>query len=471
MKKIITTISSRIFNYYAARLVALILIAGLALPAPVMALTPQERQEINRAAIEIASVMQNILENYMGDITIQEMYEAALHGISTVLDENSRYISLADLASFRRDYLQNDLMFGISYFLNNDGRVQIENVITASPAYIGGLRQGEIIWRIDGVDWDSGNFSVIASRLSCPTLTSATFEVRCNYKSRSLSLTKAQVDLPTVYAVPASDLIYDAPDHIGYILISHFSFGTAREMSSAIADFTNRGITHLILDLRYNPGGDREAVTDVSRMLVPRGAIYTTINNRGHSRTVYSRLYNTPFAQMVVLANCKTASAAELLAMSLKESEAATIVGLRTFGKGSIQTLFPLLRGDYFAFTTMKYVGPKGTRINNIGVAPNIPVNVPAYLVEAINLDENNSSYRIPNLKHLLTHLGFPTGYNNTYFDQITRQSIIQIQEYYDLNPTGFIDSDTANLLDALLRIELRYNDLILAKAFQIINT
>jgi len=172
---------------------------------------------------------------------------------------------------------------------------------------------------------------------------------------------------------------------------------------------------------------------------------------------------------MVVLTNSATASASELLALALSESEAATVVGQRTFGKGSIQTIFPLMRGDYFIFTTMEYFGRNGTPINNIGVAPDVEVNIPVYLEGEVVLDDNNSSYRMIYVKRLLQHLGYPVGSMDRYFDTITRMSIEQIQGSHGLTPDGVIDSSTAFLLDTLLHRELIRDDVILLQGFDIL--
>ena len=446
------------------RFVILSLIFSLALPVPALALNPTERQEINQAAVEIASLMQNIMHNYKGDITVQELYEAALRGIADALDDHSRYVSLGDLAAFERNYLGSAMVFGISYFLNEDGRVEIESVIPRSPAADAGMESGDVILRIDNVDWDASNFSLIASRLTSPELLRAAFELE---SGRSIELAKAQIDLPTVQAMPASARIPGAPEHVGYILIERFSLVTPTEMSAAIADFAARNITHVILDLRYNPGGDRDAVTDISRMLVPEGIVYTTVDRSGRSQSVRSHLGSSPFVDMVVLTNSGTASASELLALALSESGAATLVGQQTFGKGSVQTIFPLQRGDYFVFTTMEYFGRLGTRINNIGVEPNISVDLPVYLGGEIELDADNSSHRMPDVRRLLSYIGHEVGQGGNYLDPQTRTSIELIQQFHGLEPDGVIDTDTAALLDSLLHRALRRDDdAILAAGF-----
>ena len=452
-----------------ARFAALVLAFSFALPSTALASTLNDRREINRAAVEIAAMMQNIMDNYMGEITVQELYEAALHGIASVLDEHSSYISPGDLAAFERTYFGRSMAFGIMYFLNSDGRIEIENVVPGSPAADADISRGDIITRIDGVDVDSGNYEFIFTRLANPELQSATFDIYSDGVTRRVPLTKGVIELPTVHAELASAHIPDAPDHVGYILIESFTLNTAYEMFDALADFRRHGITHLILDLRYNPGGDRDAVTDISRMLVPEGVIYSTVDRRGRGRPVHSRLRNSPFAHMVVLTNSHSASASELLALALSESGAATIVGQRTFGKGSIQTVFPLMRGDYFIFTTMEYFGRNGTRINNIGVAPDVEVNIPVYLNYQVVLDGNNSSHRMPDVKRLLQFLGYPIGPMDTFYDDITRMSIVQIQQYHGLTPDGDINTDTALTLDMLLHRQLRRDDVILQQGFEVL--
>ena len=452
-----------------ARFAVLALVLSFALPSPALASTPNDRREINRAAVEIAAVMQNIMDNYMGDITVQELYEAALHGIASVLDENSRYFSLDDVTYLENTYFGLTMAFGITYFLNSDGRIEVESVAPGSSAADAGISRGDIITRIDGVDVDYSNYEFIFARLANPELKSATFDIYSGGATRRVTLTKGLIELATVHAELASEFISGAPDYVGYILISSFTLNTAHEMSGALADFRRRGITHLILDLRYNPGGDRDAVTEISRMLVPEGVIFTTVDRRGRGRPVHSRLRNTPFAQMVVLTNGASASASELLALALSESGAATIVGQRTFGKGSIQTIFPLMRGDYFIFTTMEYFGRNGTRISSIGVAPDVEVNIPVYLSSQVLLDGNNSSHRMLDVKRLLQFLGYPIGPMDTFYDETTRMSIVQIQQSHGLTPNGELNTDTVLTLDLLLHRQLRRDDIILQQGFEVL--
>ena len=451
------------------RFAILALVFSFVLPANALASTPNDRREINRAAVELAAVMQNIVDNYMGDITVQELYEAALHGMASAMDNHSRYISPQDLASFESAHFGSSIAFGITYSLNSEGRIVIESVVPGSPAALAGIMRGDIIARVDGVDLDANNYELIFKRLTSPELQRARFEIYTDGETRSIYLTKARIDISTVYAGPASSHIPDAPDFVGYLIIERFSLGTADEVSDAIADFHRLGITHLILDLRYNPGGDRDSVTNISRMLVPEGIIYTTVDRRGRGRPVYSRLNDVPFERIVVLTNSATASASELLASALRESEAATIVGQRTFGKGSIQTIFPLMRGDYFIFTTMEYFGRNGTPINNIGVGPDIEVDIPVYLDGEVILDDTNSSHRIVYVKRLLQFLGYPIGSMDTYYDAVTRMSVVQLQQSFGLDADGIINDDTSALLDALLHRELRNNDVILMQGFNIL--
>ncbi|MCL2617846.1 MAG: hypothetical protein FWD98_02210, partial [Defluviitaleaceae bacterium] len=120
-----------------------------------------ERAEINRAAVDIASVMQNIMTNYKGDITVQELYEAALSGIAAALDEHSRYISAADLTTFRQTQEGSSLAFGLVFSLDEGGRVVVRDVADGSPAYNAGISPHSVITRVDGVDLTAENYTDI----------------------------------------------------------------------------------------------------------------------------------------------------------------------------------------------------------------------------------------------------------------------------------------------------------------------
>lgn len=443
----------------------------VSLARPVWALSPAEQREISRAAVEIAGMMQNIMENYMGrnELSVSQLYEAAMEGMASMLDSHSRYISPNHVAEFELDYFGNVFAFGISLIINADGLAEVSRVVPASPAQESGISRGDIVLSVNGEEINRENFLKILELLSSSELMTGNFVVLGTEGRREFAMTKSLFAPRTVLAKPAAELVPGTPPYVGYILIEHFGTHTAREMSQAIRELQNRGITRLILDLRYNPGGDRDAVTDIARMLVPEGVIYTMVDSQGRVEVERSRLARPPFAPMVVLTNGHSASAAELLAMAMGESGAATIVGQQTYGKGSVQTIFPLSRGDFFIFTTMEYFGRNGTRVSEVGVQPDIEVSVPEYLSTSLSITRGHRSQEMPQVKRLLRHLGYSSGAFNNYFDEQTQAIILHIQERYGLNPSGNIDQNTVMMLNLLLHSSLRHNDIALNKAIEVL--
>lgn len=164
---------------------------------------------------------------------------------------------------------------------------------------------------------------------------------------------------------------------IAYIKLVEFSEETPRHFDQALADLKSKGMNALILDLRNNPGGLLDQAVEVTERFVPKGEIIVSIRGRDPSQDeVFTSRSSSPYKDipMVVLINDGSASGSEILAGCLKDHKRAILVGFRTFGKGSVQTVLPLRDGSALKLTTSRYYTPLGASIHDKGIAPDVVV-------------------------------------------------------------------------------------------------
>ena len=165
-------------------------------------------------------------------------------------------------------------------------------------------------------------------------------------------------------------------DRIGYILLDQFEGKAANQMKEAIADLESQGMEGLVLDLRDNPGGDLDVMLDIADIFLPRGVVLTIEDVKGNSEPYYSgpQKFDKP---LVVLVNGNSASASEALSGAIKDRGTGVLVGTQTFGKGIVQSIFPLRGGKTgMKLTTAHYYTPGGTCIHGTGITPDVVVEL-----------------------------------------------------------------------------------------------
>ena len=178
---------------------------------------------------------------------------------------------------------------------------------------------------------------------------------------------------------------------IGYLRISNFSDNTGKEFKSELTKLESDGMKGLILDLRHNPGGVVTSCVEVAKQIVPAGPIVSVIQRDGTKEVYMSDLEKTKFP-IAVLIDQNSASAAEILSGALQDTKAGVLVGMKSYGKGSIQTLFPMFHDDGLKLTIAKYYTPNGRSIDGVGVVPDFEVQLenPVTMTRDLNLDFEN---------------------------------------------------------------------------------
>lgn len=353
-----------------------LLLAGaavLALGLSGMAVATQTpRNETFRMLQLFGDVLAVVEQAYVVPVDNQKLIEAALAGMMSALDPHSNYLSPKGYGDLQERTSGEYSGVGLTITAEG-GLVKVISPMDNSPASRAGVQAGDVISAIEGQNASGMSVSDVSNKLRGAMGTSVTVTfLRDGEEARDVVLTREVIKVESVTGRLEGDF--------GYIRISTFNENTGRELTQVITRLKTEkpGIKGFVLDLRNNGGGLLTAAIDVSDAFLERGEI---VSQRGRKPDQIERYAAKPGdltngLPLVVLINYGSASASEIVAGALKDQERATMVGLTSFGKGSVQTVIPLGGGKdgALSITTARYYTPSGRSIQKIGIEPDLEV-------------------------------------------------------------------------------------------------
>ncbi len=324
----------------------------------------------------IRDVVGQVEKNYVAPVTQDQLVNDALKGMLGRLDPHSDYMDQEQYQQMTA--VTRGKFGGIGIELTLEGKVpEVISPIDGTPAAAAGIEPGDRIVKIDGQATAGMDVEAVVKRLRGDPGSRVTLLIaRADRAPFEVALTRAVIRVVSVKA----DL---KPGKIGYARITTFTENTANELAAAIAKMKQQArgrLNGFILDLRNDPGGLLDAAVDVTGEFIDGGVVVTT---RGRNSDD-DHVYHAPVAgdllrgaPVVVLINSASASAAEIVAGALQDHRRATVMGSRSFGKGSVQTIIPIDGRGALRLTTALYYTPSGRSIQGNGIAPDIVVNLP----------------------------------------------------------------------------------------------
>jgi carboxyl-terminal processing protease len=315
-----------------------------------------------------------VKRNYVEDPNSKELIEGAIRGMISNLDPHSSYMPERAFKEMNMDIKGEFQGVGIQIGVKNQ-QLTVIAPIEDTPAFRAGLAAGDKILKINEEWTKDMTIEQAVDKMRGPKGTQVRLLIiREGWdKPREFKITR---DVIKVQSVKSKML----DNEIGYLKIIQFQGQTGQEVEKALSGLESKGMKKLILDMRNNPGGILDASVDVSSMFLPKDKLVVYLQGRQASdRRDYltSGSLMTRDYPMVVLVNTGSASASEIVAGALQDSKRAVIMGTQTFGKGSVQTVFPLEGGGGIRLTTAKYYTPSGRSIQNVGITPDIEVKLP----------------------------------------------------------------------------------------------
>lgn len=320
---------------------------------------------------ELINTYNEIKEKYYEKIDDEQLLNGAVNGMLSSLDKYSMLIDKEENENFYLTLEGSYDGIGIEITKSED-KIIIIGVIQNSPAELAGIKAGDIILKVDDMETTGKETSEISNYIRNNKKDNYKILVNRNDEEMSFNLKKENVIIKSV----SSKTIKRDNKKIGYIYLSIFSNATTKQFIDTLNNLNNENVDAIIIDVRENTGGHLTTLINIlSELISKEKIIYQTEKDKTISKQ-YS-LGNKDFdKQIVILQNSNSASAAELLSISLKENLNAIIVGEKSYGKGTVQEYSYLSNGNMYKYTTKKWLSPKGNSIDKTGVAPDIEVSL-----------------------------------------------------------------------------------------------
>lgn len=313
-----------------------------------------------------------VRKNYVEEAKPKDLVYGAIKGMISSLDPHSGFLTPEAYKEMQAETKGEFGGIGIQIGIK-DGMLTVIAPIEDTPAYNAGIKAGDKIIKINNEYTKEMGLHDAVSKMRGVPKTSVTITIlREGWKeTRDFSIIRELIKIKSV----KSRLL---EDDIGYIKINQFQEQTAADLSAALEKLSQEKMNALILDLRNNPGGLLNSAVNVTERFLPSDKLVVYIKGRKGDRTEYltekdGTTYDMP---MIVLVNEGSASASEIVAGALKDWNRAVILGAKTFGKGSVQSVIPLSDGSGLRLTTAIYYTPKGTSIQATGIVPDIIVKL-----------------------------------------------------------------------------------------------
>lgn len=441
-------------------------------------MTQQSSMEENMGDMsKVLEAYSLIKDMYVEDVEDNDLIEGAIQGMLLSLeDPYSVYLDQEAMKEFNQQIESSFEGIGAEVSMVN-GNVTIVSPIKDSPAEKAGLSPNDQVLKVDGESLEGLSLQEAVNKIRGEKGSEVTLEIKRPGVDEPLevSIVRDSIPVETVYV----DTKEQNGKKIGVIELTSFSESTAEEMKAELEKMEKAGIDGLVIDVRGNPGGLLPAAEGILEQFIPKDKPMLQIEDENGKKTRYfSKLAEPKEYPVAVLVNEGSASASEILAISLKEALGYEVVGETTFGKGTVQQTIPMGDGSTIKLTRFKWLSSDGTFIDGKGVEPTVEQKMPDYYyTHPIQLEEdetfafNDTSEQIKNIQIMLDGLGYDVGRTDGYYNKETEDAVKTFQADHDLSISGEIDKKTAEVIETQVRERIRAgeDDLQMEKALELL--
>ena len=337
---------------------------------------------------KVYALKQIINSEYISEIDEKDLIDGAIKGyVEGLGDDYTQYFTKEEMEEFLTETEGSYVGIGIYMYQNTkDNTVAVLTPLEGSPAEKAGILPGDIIKKVDDVEYTGEDFDKIASYIKGREGTYVKLEIERDGKVLTFNVERKSIDL---YPIKSEIL----ENNIGYINITSFDENTGKEFKNVYNKLNKNSIKGLIIDLRNNGGGIVDEALEIADYILEKDAtILITKDKQGNEEI--ERSTNKPIVEVpiCILVNGNTASASEILAAAIKENDKGAILGQKTFGKGVIQELISLSDGSGIKITTEEYYTPKRNKINEVGIIPDKEVSLPETLASSYNVEKEQDT-------------------------------------------------------------------------------
>ena len=338
---------------------------------------------------KVINVYDTITTNYYGKLDKNKLIDNAVDSmLSEVGDDYTNYSSKNDASSFLETVDGVYEGIGCMVSMDENNNIVVVNVFDNGPAKKAGLKEKDIILKIDGQDYQGKTSNDMSNYVKNSKESKIKLTIKRDGVEKEITVDRKKVEVPSA----TSKVLEKENKKIGYIDISIFSSVTYEQFKKELTKLEKKDIQALIIDVRNDSGGYLSAVTDISSLFLKKGKIIYQLEDNNKKEVIKDKTKENRTYPIAVLVNTTSASASEILASAIKESYGGYVVGTQTYGKGTVQKTKKLSDGSMIKYTIQKWLTPNGNWINEEGVKPTNPVpyeikdNVDLQLEKALEL-------------------------------------------------------------------------------------
>ncbi len=322
-------------------------------------------------------------QQYYQDIGDEALLEGAIKGmVDAVGDPYTVFYNQEEYQEFQDDGQGNYVGIGVMVGIKED-KIVVITPFEGSPAYEAGIRAGDFILKVEGVEYKGSEMDKAVSVIKGEEGKPVTLTISQNGIEKEVTIVRASITLVNVQ----SEMV---AGNIGHVTMLQFTNNTAKQVREAMEELKVQGAEGYILDLRGNPGGYLDEAVDTASLFVEKGkTVLYTLDKAQQKREYLSKGGDFIGAPLVVLLDEGSASASEVVAGALKDYKAATIVGQKSFGKGIVQMVFNVGNKEGVKVTVSSYYSPNGINIHGEGILPDVEVQLPEGVEAPLTIDND----------------------------------------------------------------------------------
>ena len=341
---------------------------------------------LDEAIQRIRSVIDN---NYLkaDEINEKDLIEGAVKGYVYGLgDKYSEYFTADEWAEYQAVALGNFEGIGINMIINDkQNRIQVESPIPESPAEKAGIKAGDLIIKVDGVEYTGDQMTTASNKIKGPAGTKVKLEILRGTETLNFEITREEIRTAPIE-------IKMLGNNIGYMKFTTFDEGIVADFATKYNSLVKQGAKSLIVDVRFNGGGYVDGAIQILNTILPKDKIELITDSKIHGESTYKTKKDGNITMpMVILVNEYSASATEIFAGALKENGRAKLVGVKTYGKGVIQSVLPV-DGGALKITSEEFFTPSRNKINETGIEPDYTVEVPEKYKDTLKIPEKDDT-------------------------------------------------------------------------------
>ncbi|PRS35603.1 peptidase S41 [Bacillus sp. RJGP41] len=432
----------------------------------VESLAPDKHAEFEK----LYSTYDKIKDDYYEEVDEEKLVDGAINGMIKSLDDPySAYMDKKEASSFHESISSSFEGIGAE-IQEQDGQIMVVSPIKGSPAEKAGVKPNDIILSVDGksVEGLSSSEAVLKIRGEKGTKVDLSISRAGESEPIKLTIKRDTIPIETVYAEMLDD-------GVAKIQVTSFSEHTVQELKTALEEMSKKDMKGLVLDLRGNPGGLLDQAIEMASMFIPNGKVVLQVEDRSGKKDVYKSENDGELKiPVVVLIDDGSASASEIVAAAVSESADIPLIGVKSFGKGTVQTAQDFEDGSNFKYTAAKWLTPEGNWIHKKGIKPDINVRLPdyanlPYISPDKELKASDSSSEVKAAEEMLKEAGHDPGKIDGFFDEATKNAVTAFQREQKIKETGTIKDDTTVKLMQVIREKILKNDTQVKKAVEVL--